>query len=119
MDGSEMHPSSDQLADSGIFEAFLQRSLGRWGSGKIFGAAKIKTRGAHEDVNCQTMRTKLSAKIENSGIIPPYSEYMETAKIKTPRFATMGVCLVYEPGTPIDGSGRNTKHVAKKPSNNI
>ena len=34
MDASEIHPSSDQLADRDISEALIHLSLDNWGSGK-------------------------------------------------------------------------------------
>ena len=119
MGESEIHPSSDKLADSDIFEALIHLSLGKWESVPSFGSSKIKTRDAHEAGNCRAMWRKLSTKLENGDIIPFYSEYMATRKITSPGFAILDVCSVYELGTSRDRSIRYMKQVAKKPSNNI
>ena len=61
----------------------------------------------------------MSTKIENGGIIPFYSEYMETDKITPNGFDILNVCLVYEPETSRDRPSRYMKQVAKNPANNI
>ena len=119
IEDAEVHPMSGPLAKREIYNALRDYSLDKWEVRKGYNGSRLKSWGAQEAVNCQSMAKKLATKMENADIVPFYAEYMDMERASTAGFAMGDVCLMYDPHTAAERNGRIMKKVAKSPSNNI
>ena len=119
VEDADIPPTSGPLAEREIYHALRDYSSDKWEVGKGYNGAKLKSWGAQEAVNCQSMAKKLATKMENADIIPFYAEYMDMERTAAIGFAMDDVCLMYDPHTAAERNGRITKQVSKSPSNNV